>query len=207
MGDAMAGDASQTIPLFPLSVVLFPGGPLKLRIFETRYVDMVGRCMRESQPFGVVLLIEGREAGGPAVTAPIGTAARIVDFEQLKDGLLGITALGERSFRIVARERQADGLNIAEVDWLPLPDPAAVPAEGAHLVKLLQYALPQLQPLYDLTAAQYEDAGWVSARLVEILPLPLVEKQHCLEMAESLARLQYLSSLVTIEMTGASDAQ
>src|SRR5262245_36286093 len=145
----MPGLDPQTIPLFPLGVVLFPGGPLKLRIFEARYVDMVGRCMRESLPFGVALLVEGQEAGGPALTAAIGTAARIVDFEQLKDGLLGITALGERSFRILQRERQADGLNLAVVEWLPPPASVGVPAESAHLVKLLQYALPQLEPLYD----------------------------------------------------------
>jgi Lon protease-like protein len=193
---------SQTIPLFPLSMVLFPGGPLKLRIFEARYVDMVGRCMRESQPFGVALLTEGNEAGGPALTAGVGTSARIVDFERLEDGLLGITALGERSFRIMARHRQADGLNLATVDWLPLEGTAAVPAESLHLAKLLRYALPQLQPLYDLASAQYDDAGWVSARLVEILPLPLVEKQRCLEMTEPLLRLQHLNSLVTVEMTG-----
>jgi Lon protease-like protein len=196
-----AVDVSQTIPLFPLSVVLFPGGPLKLRIFEARYVDMVSRCMREEQPFGVALLIEGQEAGGPALTAPIGTAARIVDFERLKDGLLGITAIGERSFQIVARQRQTDGLNLAQVEWLPAEEPVGVPAESEHLVKLLQYALPQLQPLYDLSTAQYHDAGWVSARLVEILPLPLLEKQRCLEMAAPLQRLQHLGSLVTVEMT------
>jgi uncharacterized protein len=198
-----AADALQTLPLFPLGVVLFPGGPLKLRIFETRYVDMVGRCLRESQPFGVALLVEGQEAGGPALTAEIGTTARIVDFEQLKDGLLGITALGERRFHIIGRERQADGLNIAAVEWLPAEQPAAVPPESAHLVKLLQYALPQLAPLYDLSSAQYQDAGWVSARLVEILPLPLPEKQRCLEMTEPLQRLQYLGTLVTVDMTRA----
>jgi uncharacterized protein len=192
----------QTIPLFPLGVVLFPGGPLKLRIFEARYVDMVGRCMRESQPFGVALLTEGSEAGGPALTAAVGTAARIVDFERLKDGLLGITAQGERSFQIITRHRQADGLNLATIEWLPTLESVAVPPESAHLVKLLQYALPQLEPLYDISAAQYDDAGWVSARLVEILPLPLIEKQRCLEMTQPLLRLRHLGSLVSVEMTG-----
>lgn len=198
----MSAAGSQTIPLFPLSVVLFPGGPLKLRIFEARYVDMVGRCMREALPFGVALLTDGQEAGGPALTAAIGTSARIIDFERLTDGLLGITALGERSFQILARQRQSDGLNLATVDWLPPQASAAVPADSTHLAKLLRYALPQLQPLYDLSAVQYDDAGWVSARLVEILPLPLIEKQRCLEITEPLARLRHLGSLVTVEMTG-----
>jgi uncharacterized protein len=201
----MSGEASATIPLFPLGVVLFPGGPLKLRIFETRYLDMVRRCMREQQPFGVALILEGTEAGGATVTASIGTTARIVDFETLQDGLLGITAVGERRFRITGRDRQADGLNLADVVWISSGEPVPVPPESAHLVKLLRYALPRMQPAYDLSAAQYHDADWVSARLAEIFPLPLLEQQHCLELAEPLLRLKYLDSLVSIEMTNPFD--
>ena len=63
---------SSVIALFPLHTVLFPGGPLPLRIFETRYTDMVRRCMREQQPFGVVLIQEGDEAGEVATTATVG---------------------------------------------------------------------------------------------------------------------------------------
>ena len=202
----MLAEVPQTIALFPLQVVLFPGGPLKLRIFETRYLDMVRRCMREQQPFGVALLLEGQEAGGPAVSAEIGTTARIVDFEPLQDGLLGITAIGERTFRIRERSRQADGLNLAEIDWLPQPEPVPVPAESRDLVELLRYALPRMELAYDLTAARYDDAGWVSARLVEIFPLPLLEQQHCLEMTDPLLRLKYLDSLVSVEMTRLLDA-
>ena len=69
-------NAPETIPLFPLNSVLFPGGPLKLRIFETRYVDMVSRCMRENSGFGVAMIVEGSEAGGSARTVGTGTTAR-----------------------------------------------------------------------------------------------------------------------------------
>ncbi len=72
----------------------FPGGPLPLRIFETRYTDMVRRCMRENVPFGVVLIQEGEEAGEVATTATVGCSARIADFHTLKDGLLGISCVG-----------------------------------------------------------------------------------------------------------------
>ena len=82
------------VPLFPLSTVLFPGGPLPLRIFEARYVDMISRCMKDDSPFGVVLIREGDEVG-PAKTHDIGTLARIVDWYQGSDGLLGVTARGE----------------------------------------------------------------------------------------------------------------
>src|ERR1700748_2116934 len=75
-------DRAPVIPLFPLNTVLFPDGPLPLRIFETRYVDMVRYCMREHCPFGVVLIRAGSEVGTGAVgeTSTIGTTARIGDF-------------------------------------------------------------------------------------------------------------------------------
>lgn len=188
-----------TLPLFPLNAVLFPGGPLKLRIFEARYVDMIGRCMREGLGFGVAMIVEGVEAGGAAHTVEIGTSARIVDFEQLRDGLLGITAVGERRFRIESTTRQSDGLNIAQVEWLSVEAALPVPPECNYLVQLLQHALPQLAPAYDFTPVLYEDASWVGSRLVEILPLPLEEKQRCLEMPEPLQRLDYLRTRVKVE--------
>ena len=99
----------QEIPLFPLGTVLFPGGPLPLRIFEARYIDLVRRCMRENSGFGVVLLTDGPEAGdGPTATSDVGTYARIVDFSGQPDGLLGIEARGERRFRILSRRRARD---------------------------------------------------------------------------------------------------
>jgi len=196
---------SVTIPLFPLNSVLFPGGPLKLRIFEARYVDMISRCMREGTCFGVAMIVEGSEAGGSARTVEIGTAARIVDFEKLPDGLLGITALGDRSFVIEAVSRQADALNVAEVRWLPAEESVAVPADCDYLVQLLQHALPQLAPLYDYTPVAYEDASWVGARLVELLPLPMTEKQRCLEMRDPLERLDYLRLRVKVEVSSEPD--
>ena len=96
--------------------MLFPDGPLPLRIFETRYVDMVRRCMREEQRFGVALIREGNEVG-PAETFEVGTLAKIVDFHQLSDGFLGLSCLGEQRFRIHSRSRQADGLNLAQVEY------------------------------------------------------------------------------------------
>jgi Lon protease-like protein len=135
------------------------------------------------------------------------TSARIVDFEKLRDGLLGIIATGERCFRIQSTSQQADGLNIAQVEWLPAAPVLEVPAEYAYLVRLLQHALPQLAPAYDFTPVRYEDAAWVSARLVEILPLPLDEKQRCLEMQEPLQRLEHLRRRVRAGSVQDNDIQ
>jgi Lon protease-like protein len=183
-----------SIALFPLNIVLFPEGSLPLRIFETRYVDMVRRCMRETQTFGVVLIREGGEVG-PAETFDIGTLAKIVDFHQLSDGLLGLSCVGQQRFRIQGRSRQADGLNLAEVDWLP-PEPAmAVPPRHARLSELLQSVLPQLGEVYTNIEMRLDDASWVGHRLAEILPLPLAEKQSCLELDDPIQRLDVLSPL------------
>src|SRR5688572_21135614 len=109
--------ADNVIALFPLRTVLFPGGPLPLRIFETRYIDMVRRCLREESPFGVLLIRDGDEAGDVASTATVGCTARIVDFEILPDGLLGISCVGVRKFRVERVWRAPDGLNLGEVTW------------------------------------------------------------------------------------------
>jgi Lon protease-like protein len=180
---------TETIPLFPLSTVVFPDGPLRLRIFEPRYVDMIGRSMRESTGFGVASIVEGREAG-PARTANVGTLVRIVDFERLQDGLLGISARGERRFRIDIVRIQNDGLNVAQVDWLE-PEPT-VSLAGRHdaLVQVLRQALPQLITLYGDIAEHWDDASWVGMRLAEILPLPLEDKQRLLELRAPLERLE-----------------
>ncbi|HEY4445612.1 MAG TPA: LON peptidase substrate-binding domain-containing protein [Steroidobacteraceae bacterium] len=183
-----------SIALFPLNIVLFPGGPLPLRIFETRYVDMVRRCMREAQVFGVVLIREGSEVG-PAETFDVGTLAKIVDFHQLSDGLLGLSCLGQQRFRILSSSRQADGLNVGEVDYLA-PEPAmAVPERHARLAELLKSVLPQLGEVYEGFDMHLDDAAWVGHRLAEILPIPLTDKQMCLELDDPIQRLDVLSPL------------
>ena len=186
------------LPLFPLNTVLFPGGPLKLRIFEPRYLDMISRCMRENSDFGVALIVEGREAGGAARTTHVGTTARIVDFERLEDGLLGITARGERKFSIVEVKTQSDGLNVADVRYLE-PEPAVeIPDELSILVELLKQAFVQVGAVYGDQSPRYDSASWVGMRLAEILPLPMQEKQQCLEMSDAVGRLRLLRERLDI---------
>ena len=186
--------SAQSVPLFPLNIVLFPRGPLPLRIFETRYVDMVRSCMRQDQRFGVALIREGSEVG-PAATADVGTMAKIVDFHQLSDGFLGLSCVGGRRFRITSRGRQADGLNIVQVEWLEEEVKTAVPERHAHLAELLRTVLPQLGEVYAGMEMQLDDASWVGFRLAEILPIPAAEKQFCLELKDPIERLDLLSPL------------
>jgi len=190
---------TRTLPLFPLGSVLVPGGPLSLRIFEERYLDMVGRCLRESSGFGVVLLIDGHEAGGGATTtASIGTEARIVDFVQLEVGLLGLTCLGAGRLRIVRAWREEDGLNVGEVEDLPEDPEAAVPFDCAHLVAALEQLYPELGGAYERIVPRFTDAAWVGYRLAELAPFEPSVKQGLLELGDALERLRYLAPLIRL---------
>lgn len=187
------------IPLFPLGTILFPGGPLPLRIFETRYIDLVRRCMRDGSGFGVVMILDGAEAGdGLPAIAGVGTYARIVDFSQQPDGLLGIQALGERRFRVLERRRARDNLNLADVEWLPDEVVAPLPEEFAELAPALDHVLDQVGPPFSSLPRRLDDAGWVANRLAELLPLSPGHKQHCLELDDPVERLRFLRPLFEI---------
>ncbi len=174
--------ATSELPLFPLHTVLFPGGPLPLRIFEPRYIDMVRRCTRERSCFGVVQIRAGDEAGEVLRTADVGTSARIVDFYPLPDGLLGITCYGEQKFRLLRRVRAHDGLNVGEVEWLPPGQAIPVPEACHHFIELLRAVLPRLGDLYAAIPRHYDDAAWVGARVAELLPISLPDIQASLHL-------------------------
>jgi len=187
------------IALFPLHTVLFPGGPLPLRIFETRYTDMVRNCMREQQPFGVVLIQEGEEAGPVATTATVGCSARIVDFYTLQDGLLGISCVGERKFSVLRVWRAPDGLNVGEVSWLEPEPRITLPEEYAQFGATVRRAVEELAEHYQHVEKHFDDAAWIGARITELIPIGLNEKQVLLELDDPIARLDALLSLVPRE--------
>jgi Lon protease-like protein len=180
------------LPLFPLQTVLFPGGRLALRVFEPRYVDMVARCLRGENRFGVIAIREGAEVGS-AVTYDYGTSAEIVDWHQEQTGMLGVLAAGREPFRLLATRRQADGLYVGDVAWLDPPPDQRLTAAFEPLAELLRRLLAAL-PLYRDVAASFEDAAWVGGRLVELLPLGLAFKQSLLEMQNPLERLERLAA-------------
>ncbi|MDH3978707.1 MAG: LON peptidase substrate-binding domain-containing protein [Gammaproteobacteria bacterium] len=187
---------TQNIALFPLSTVLYPDGPLPLRVFEPRYLDMVSRCMKQNVPFGVLMLLSGSEMGD-AMTATIGTSARIIDWYQGSDGILGITAVGEQRFRLNSIDRQPDGLYIGEVEFMEAEPAQSIPEEYKSMSALLEVVVSDLGKLYEGLELNYDDASWVGRRFAEVLPLSLEQKQHCLEMNDALERLKYLRPLLS----------
>ncbi len=183
------------VPLFPLNTVLFPGGPLPLRIFEARYLDMISECMKADVPFGVLLIREGQETG-PASTHEVGTLARIVDWYGGSDGLLGITAVGTQRFRLLSAERQDDGLNVGEVELLPDVDTMPLPSDFSALPEILASIIDDLGRLYEGLERRYDDAAWVAYRFTEILPVELARKQACLESEDVLHCLRFVDEVL-----------
>lgn len=183
------------VPLFPLRTVLFPGGPLPLRIFEPRYLDMISDCLKRDRPFGVLLIRSGTETG-PASTYETGTLARITDWYQGSDGLLGVTAIGDERFRLLDHERRADGLNVGDIELLEECRGEALPEEFRPLASILASVLDDLGRLYESLDRRYDDADWVGYRFAEILPISPEEKQYCLELEDPLERLQIVRKVL-----------
>ena len=103
---ARENDRQDILPLFPLNVVLFPGMPLPLHIFEERYKQMIGECLEHDIPFGIVLIKEGAEVGDPAEPYSVGTTARIAQVERLDGGRMNLMTEGKRRFRIMEVTQQ-----------------------------------------------------------------------------------------------------
>lgn len=125
------------LPLFPLNTVLFPGGSLPLHIFEERYKLMIGECMEQREPFGVVLIKSGREVGGPAEPYAVGTSARITRVHNLDNGRINLVAVGQERFRILNLTQshpflRADVEMLEETD-LDTPESLAAAEEVAAL--------------------------------------------------------------------------
>ncbi len=186
------------LALFPLRTVLFPGGLLPLRIFEPRYVDMVGRCMSEGGEFGVVLITRGDESGAIDAVADVGTSARIVDFNTLPDGLLGLMCRGARRFRLNSRRQQSDGLHLGTIEWIAEAPPSALAAEHRPVARVLQRVLQELGVTGQLLEMKLDDACWVADRLAELLPLERAMQQELLELDDPQERMRRLAPLIEV---------
>lgn len=205
----MSGIPSASIPLFPLNVVLFPGGALPLRLFEQRYLDMAKACLRVESVFGVCLIREGREVGAPAVPEAVGCTARIEQWDMQQLGVLTVLARGEQRFRVLRRTVEPNGLARAEVELLPADTDVLVPEDLLPAAELLRNAFQQFTPSEPAGAAgqsaterqapemRFDSCAWVSARLTEMLPLPLAVKQQLLEVPDGKTRLVRLAALLS----------
>lgn len=190
------------LPLFPLRSVLFPDGLLELKIFETRYLDMISSCMRTQRPFGVVALKSGTET--KASYAPVslheaGTLVELLEVDSAQAGILVVRARGTRRFALEAPTQRADGLWVGRADERPGDAPVAPGSTHDGVVKSLadavatmaaQGARPFLEP------HRFDDAGWVANRWCEILPLPIEAQLRLMMFDDPLGRLEIVDSFM-----------
>ena len=203
------------VPLFPLHAVLLPGGALPLHIFEVRYLDMIGRCNKAGDPFGVVCLSEGSEvrrpAPGPTGDAfaheaflPIGTLARITKLERPQPGLMTINCVGTQRFRVLRSEKLKYGLWVADIELLA--DDAAVPVPDDLL-----FTRDALQGLVQNIAQNIEsrgepgvemllhppyfwdDCSWLANRWCELLPMKPEHKHRLMALDSPVLRLELVA--------------
>lgn len=204
-----------SLPLFPLGTVLYPGGILPLRIFEVRYLDMIGKCHKLGAPFGVVALTQGSEVQRPAHASPdgdacvseafhgVGTLATIVGFSVPQPGLMLIRCAGVQRFCVTRSEKLKHGLWVADVAKLPNDQAIQVPPDlqvvsralGNLIQTLRERAVSDdqmpLQPPYLL-----DDCAWVANRWCELLAPPLHVQQRLMALDNPLVRLELVGDML-----------
>ena len=190
------------LPLFPLNLVLFPGMRLPLHIFEERYKAMIGDCLDREAPFGVALIKEGPEVGGPAEPYAIGTTARIVQVERLAEGRLNLLAAGERRFQLVEIIQQIPhlvGLVQFIAEEIGAPDPDLVTELRGEYAGFLRQ-LSALAGSWNAPVAMPEEPLPLSfaaaATLTASIELPQGLRQELLAADTAAARLTQLLPLL-----------
>ena len=204
------------LPLFPLQSVLFPGGLLPLRIFEVRYLDMIGRCHKAGTPFGVVCLTQGSEvrrppppgeAAGPTGDGfaneeffDVGTLAHIDELTRPQPGLMMIRCTGTQRFRIQRREKLRHGLWTADVELMAddpavtVPDDLAYPRDALrHLIARIEQQVDSPADVPMLKPYLWDDCAWLANRWCELLPLSPELKHRFMSMDNALLRLELVA--------------
>ena len=196
----------EIIPIFPLGSTLFPMGLLPLKIFEVRYLDMINQCVKNDTGFGVVTIETGSEVRRPEEKVAIyehGTLATLAQFDVIKPNLYMILAEGTKRFKVLHKEQQANGLWIANVEYLE-PDPVTpIPPELNLSVEILKDLIEvhedqagSVPPLPFNPPYQFENCAWVANRWAELLPLTPGQRQHLLSMENPRLRLDLVSELL-----------
>lgn len=191
------------LPLFPLQTVLFPGAVLALKVFEARYLDLVGECLRQAQPFGVICLRQGAEVAdgdAPVALENVGVLAHIDEVDAEQPGILRLRCLGGQRFRLAgAATQRANGLWEAPATAIDDDPPRAPGPAVTATVNALAEAIRKLQSQRKRPFAppyRLDDAGWVANRWCELLPVSLAAKQKLMELDDPVIRLSLVDGFL-----------
>ena len=191
-----------TTSLFPLQAVLFPGGLLRLKVFEARYLDLMADCLRERRPFGVVALKSGSDTSRRNVEfETIGTLAELIDVDSERPNILQVRCRGTQRFSRAATTQRDDGLWLAETTPWPDDDTLAPSPPLLSTVRGLANAIAALKSssasgVPFLEPYRFDDAAWVANRWCEILPISQAAKQKLMELTDPMLRLQLVDDFL-----------
>jgi uncharacterized protein len=204
-----------TLPLFPLTTILFPDGLLPLQIFELRYLTMIKKCIADGTEFGVVAQTAARVAASADEMArppepmsqetfvPVGTCAKIVAHSAPQPGLLRIDCLGGKRFTVVSCEQQKLGLWVAQVCPIEADQAIPVPQELSDTVTALRQLIVALtsqateeQRLPMAKPYLFDDCGWVANRWCELIPMQSEQRHRLLTLENPLIRLELVQDLL-----------
>jgi uncharacterized protein len=194
-----------SLPLFPLNMVVCPGGLVHLKIFEARYLDMVRNCIKNKSFFAIVTVLpEGQndpEDNFPFVN--VGTLVEVVDADVTTVGLMMIRCVGQQRVKVDSFVLQADGLVVGEVSdvandlEMPIPEDLYFTSSTLkHLLESLpeQDISPENMPVIE--PYKFDDASWVANRWVELLVMPLLQKQRLMQLDSPVLRLEMIHDIL-----------
>ena len=194
------------LPLFPLKTVLFPGALLGLKVFETRYLDLMSECMRQGTPFGVVGLRQGQEAARsrateePTQLEDVGVLVRIDDIDAEQAGILSVRCTGTQRFRRIGPPgRRDNGLWTSQAELIPDDPPRSPGPAMATTVAALAEAISKLKEHDQQPFAEpyrLDDAGWVANRWCELLPVSMAAKQKLMALDDPVIRLSLVDGFL-----------
>jgi hypothetical protein len=187
---------ADTLPLFPLNTVVFPGGRLSLRVFEQRYLEMVKQSIADGTPFGICAIREGAETGTPAVPHSVGTLVHVSDWDMPQTGILHVDTRAADRFHVRGVRTESNGLLVGQVEAVSVEAPTPVPAELQLVVEILRRIVDEYGDAHFPAPHAFDDAVWVGYRLSEVLPLKLSTRQNLLEMNDSVMRLRILAEFL-----------
>jgi uncharacterized protein len=208
-----------TLPLFPLTTILFPDGLLPLQIFELRYLNMVKKCIADGTEFGVVAQTVRRDTAAESPTASeanspalpmsqetftaIGTSAKIISHFVPQPGLIRIDCVGGQRFSIVSSQQETGGLWVAQVQTIEADLVIPVPAELLEAVTALRHVITTLasqagEASFMPIAKPYlfDDCGWVANRWCELIPMQSAQRHRLLTLDNPLIRLELIHDLL-----------
>ena len=184
------------IPLFPLQSIVLPGGLFPLRIFERRYLDMVRDCIKNNTDFCIALIRDNSKEEYITDVYNYGCLVKITDWNQLDDGLLGITVEGTNKVKIYDRNLEKNNLLTGMIEDIETEKEYMIPQKYLLLSRFYKKIYPGIKHVISFKKERYADASWIGFRLIECLPLDSSTKNKLIAMDHAIERLDMLYEIV-----------